>query len=237
MQKPFNYSKLMLGAFMFSRSVRSVLVVCVATLTTSNAWAMCSKEAHGGSMHHHMQAAPKPANANNASTKAYEAVMATMHQHMQTALSGNPDVDFARGMIPHHEAAVGMAKIQLQYGHDERLKDLSRWIIQSQEVEVGFMKNWLYRRDNGAVVVGAKDYYAEVMQTMHHGMMIDYTGDADVDFVRGMIPHHQGAADMASILFTHGRDPDLNKLAKDIWRAQTQEIAWMQRWLADHEGK
>jgi uncharacterized protein (DUF305 family) len=219
------------------RLMRSVLIISVTAFAVSNAWATCSAESHAGSMHHPMQADHKPANADGAATRAYEAAMATMHQNMRAELSGNPDVDFVRQMIPHHQAAVDMAKIQLQYGHDERLKSLSRWIIRSQEVEIGFMKNWLYRRDNGAVTSGARDYYGDAMATMHHGMMIDYTGNADVDFVRGMIPHHQGAADMASILFTHGTDPDLNKLAKDIWRAQTQEIAWMKCWLADHLGK
>jgi DUF305 family protein family protein len=41
--------------------------------------------------------------------------------------------------------------------------------------------------------------YMAAMQTMHKDMMVDYTGDADVDFVRGMIPHHQGAIDMAKV--------------------------------------
>lgn len=219
------------------RIIGTLFVALLAVTAGSSAWAMCSKESHAGAMHHHMQAKQKPANATGASTRAYEAAMATMHQNMRAELSGNPDIDFVRQMIPHHQAAVDMAKIQLKYGRDEQLKSLSRWIIRSQEVEIGFMKNWLYRRDNGAVIKGAHDYYGDAMATMHHGMMIDYTGNADVDFVRGMIPHHQGAADMASILFTHGTDPDLNALAKDIWGAQTQEIAWMKNWLAEHSGK
>ena len=163
--------------------------------------------------------------------------MATMHKNMKAPLSGNADVDFVRQMIPHHQGAVDMAKIQIQYGHDERLKSFNRWIIRAQELEIGMMKNWLHRRDNGAVAANAKDVYGEAMTTMHHGMMIDYTGDADVDFVRGMIPHHQGAVDMARILIADGNDPDLNRLANDIYSSQTYEIAWMQDWLATHTGK
>lgn len=67
---------------------------------------------------------------------------------------------------------------------------------------------------------------------MHAGMSIPYTGNADVDFVRGMIPHHQGAVEMAKIVLAHGKDPALKKLAREIIAAQDKEIAFMQRWLA-----
>ena len=67
---------------------------------------------------------------------------------------------------------------------------------------------------------------------MHSDMAIDYTGNADVDFVRSMIPHHQGAIDMARVELEHGKDPELRKLAEEVIKAQEGEIAWMQGWLA-----
>jgi uncharacterized protein (DUF305 family) len=67
---------------------------------------------------------------------------------------------------------------------------------------------------------------------MHAGMNIPFTGNADADFVNGMIPHHQGAVEMARIVLQHGKDPQLKKLARDIIKAQDKEVAFMQRWLA-----
>jgi uncharacterized protein (DUF305 family) len=71
-----------------------------------------------------------------------------------------------------------------------------------------------------------------VNEKMHRGMAIVFSGNTDVDFVRGMIPHHQGAVDMAKILLAFGKDPEIRKLAEEIVRAQETEIAFMQSWLA-----
>jgi uncharacterized protein (DUF305 family) len=76
--------------------------------------------------------------------------------------------------------------------------------------------------------------FRDAMTKLDQGMNVPYTGDADRDFVAGMIPHHQGAVDMAKVELQYGKDPALTKLAHDIIAAQQREIAFMQGWQAKH---
>ena len=62
-------------------------------------------------------------------------------------------------------------------------------------------------------------------------MNIAFSGNADADFVNGMIPHHQGAVDMAKVVLAFGKDPEIRKLAEAIVQAQESEITLMRAWL------
>jgi uncharacterized protein (DUF305 family) len=72
--------------------------------------------------------------------EAMRDIMTTMHHGMATPPTGNIDADFVAMMVPHHQGAIDMARMQLRYGHKERLRRIAQEIIVDQEQEIAVMR-------------------------------------------------------------------------------------------------
>ena len=76
--------------------------------------------------------------------------------------------------------------------------------------------------------------FANSMQRMMKAMNKPGTGQVDADFVSMMLPHHQGAVDMAKVELAYGKDPVLRRMARRIVVAQQREITAMTAWQVRH---
>jgi uncharacterized protein (DUF305 family) len=201
-----------------------------------------------GQMHGNMPAGMKDkmqgkhsqaAVASDPASQAFAAANAKMHKDMAIKLTGNADADFARGMIPHHQGAIDVAEIVLKFGKDDEVRKLATDIIAAQKAEIAGMQAWLQKNANSAADAKAAEIieaYDAVNAEMHKYMDIVLIGKPDVDFVAGMIPHHEGAVEMAKVLLRYGNDAELRKLAEDVVRSQSAEIVMMLGWLRRNGG-
>ena len=126
-----------------------------------------------------------------------------------------------------------MAKVQLEFGKDETMRKLAQAIIDGQQSEIDLMNAWLAGKDTttqNPQAPHAKAYAAGKAQ--HEAMMAAINEpNPDVAFAKAMIPHNQGAVEMAKVQLQFGKDEKMKKLAQDIIKAQEPEIKLMQDWL------
>ncbi len=137
--------------------------------------------------------------------------------------------------------AVGLATASFAQddAHQDGAENVEHQAVESEDMMEGHDggAGTMHGADHAAPGVPgslATEAYRAANLSMHSAMDIEFSGDADVDFARGMIGHHQGAIDMARIVLEHGEDPDLRQLAEAIIEAQEAEIAFLREWIAEH---
>ena len=167
----------------------------------------------------------------------------TQQSPMQNLNSNSIDAHFIEQMIPHHEDAITMAKLALTKATTVEVKQLAQNIIKSQGEEIDQMKSWYASWFDKDLPTGKSVMNQHGMvrnsNSMHMGMMGDASDitrlenaeNFDRAFVEEMIPHHQMAVMMASMLRGGTQRPEMKKLAEDIITAQNSEIDQMRGWL------
>jgi len=106
----------------------------------------CLAAAQGTSHSAHSMPMQTPQSTDSPATKAYREANAKMHSAMDIPYTGDPDVDFVRSMIPHHEGAIDMAKVALQNAKDEQVRKWAADVIREQEREIAEMRDWLQKK-------------------------------------------------------------------------------------------
>jgi uncharacterized protein (DUF305 family) len=166
----------------------------------------------------------------------------------ESTTGNQADAAFVADMVPHHEGAVVMAEMAQQQAENPKLKALADEIIVAQEKEIAEMeaiKEDLPEPDGGA----ADEHMMGEDHTGHTGMDAEAMGmnmdpaelaDAesfDIAFIDMMIPHHEGAVEMANQLLDDGENPELQAMAEAIVASQTAEIEQMRQWRAQWAGE
>jgi uncharacterized protein (DUF305 family) len=198
-----------------------------------------------------------PAHAGTSQDAAFlaenQAAMNKMMAGMNIKPTGDVDHDFTAMMIPHHQGAIDMAQAELQYGRNQKLLRIAQEIVVEQLQEIAAMRlaigepaspTW---KTNGAheapaaapqkATPGTDAAFVSrsnaAMDKMMTDMAVKPIGDVDHDFVAMMVPHHQGAIDMAQAELQYGQNPQLKTIAQEIIVDQMQEITLMRLALGE----
>ena len=186
-------------------------------------------------------------NAHAAHSASGSKIIDAMHAPMMAQpfeKTKNIDVDFLVNMIPHHQGAIDSSKILLETTTNETLKTLANNIIQAQEKEIKEFtalveelkaKNTDYSDiDTAAFGNEAEKIMNDMMMEMS---MIEVSADNDIDFIRGMIPHHQAAVDASKQILASTKDDKIKEIANRIIADQEKEIADMNNLLTSLTSK
>ena len=144
------------------------------------------------------------------------------------------ELQFLDTMIVHHQAAVDMAMLAETRVERPELKELAANIIGDQEREIAKMSQWREQWFEGKPEAVNMDFagMADGMRGMDMKKLESLTGsEFDVEFIRQMILHHQGAIGMAKEIKGGAGRAELKELADDIITAQEAEIEQMRGWL------
>ncbi len=161
-----------------------------------------------------------------------DSMHAMMDRMMAMTKTNDPEIDFVKMMMMHHQGAIDMSNVELESGTNDSLKLTAQKIITEQQAEIQQFNTILATL---SVDNSDPDFSMEQMDNMMKGGKTAdiqlITGNIDNDFATLMIIHHQGAIDNASAYLHQGNNAQLKTMATNIVKSQTMEIEEMSNWL------
>ncbi|MFF8835238.1 DUF305 domain-containing protein [Streptomyces sp. NPDC015130] len=213
----------------FTRPTAKKLALAGAVTATALLLAACGTEDGGTNGMSGMDHGAKPATAS--ASAAPSAPATAPGSAAAPGAFNDADVMFAQMMIPHHEQALEMAKLADGRAQDPEVKKLVAAIERAQDPEIQKMKAWLkgWGKPESA---GAGHGMAGMMSAQDMKDLAAVEGEAfDRKFAELMIAHHDGAVAMAEDERKNGRNASAKKLADDVVRTQSAEIAELRKIL------
>nr|WP_256488121.1 DUF305 domain-containing protein [Deinococcus sp. HSC-46F16] len=156
--------------------------------------------------------------AGHGGAMTMEAMNAQMLAELRPLKGRAFDVRFSQLMMDHHQMAVDMARAALRSGRDARVRGAAREVMAAQAKELAQMGAWV------------KAWTGKAYRSASAAMNVPSSG-TDRWFLTEMIPHHQGAVDMARLVPARTQNAAVRKLAGEIIRSQSAEINRYRAWL------
>lgn len=159
--------------------------------------------------------------------------MEQMIAMLKTKTGDDFDRTFIEMMIPHHQGAIAMARIAKHEAQNEELQNMAEEMIDEQRGEIRTLKRWFNQWDyDHEMRMSWRDMSMTMQghsQPMTMDEMVDMLRDAegmefDMMFIDMMIPHHQGAIDMAKVALTNAKHQEIKDMAQMIITSQQEEI-------------
>ena len=180
----------------------------------------CDKEDNGLELQGHDQ------------NRMMDSMHAIMDRMEMMPMSNDPEIDFPRMMIMHHQGAINMGNVQRQEGSNDSLKRFSQKMITAQQMEIQELSTILAAQTvNNSVP-------AFSMEQMDHMKKMDemadvqlITGDLDNDFATLMILHHNSAIENSEAYLMYGNNAQLKAIAQRMIDDQKEEIRELSDWL------
>ncbi len=168
--------------------------------------------------------------------EAYYMIFEEMKSKMESVIPGNSiSQNFINRMIPHHEAAISMAENILKYTTNIEIEEIAKTIIKEQSEDIATMKTLketCTEENNSRDMFLYEKGYLDAFNKMIQGMSNAQTGNnVNVDFLTEMIPHHEGAINMAKNLLKFEVCEPLRTLAENIVTSQTSQAEEMKTLL------
>lgn len=161
-----------------------------------------------------------------------DSLHAMMNRMESMTPTNDPEIDFPKMMIMHHQGAINMGNVQIAEGKNDSLKRFSQKMVSMQEMEIDELQDiFESETENNAVPEFTQEQMDHMMKMDQIADVQLITGDIDNDFATLMILHHNSAIENSESYLKHGTNDALKEMAHEMIDAQKKEIKELSDWL------